>query len=62
MVETEWTHLPLAWSLSLLHLQQPPETEKTITEGVSNGLYEHLREVRLFLRARAVITFLMRAL
>ena len=29
--------------------------------GVSNGLCEHLRVVRLYLRARAVINFLMRA-
>ena len=29
--------------------------------GVSNGFFEHLRAERLFLRARAVINFLMRA-
>ena len=30
MVETEWTHPPLAWSLFLSHLQQPPKTKKNL--------------------------------
>ena len=45
-------------------VEEKPEEEQE-QEGVSNGLCEHLRAceqlVRLFLRARAVIRFLLSA-